>query len=75
LVMSQISDRKFKKIADYVLEYIYEVIVYYAGNRREASRVLGISERNLYNKLKKLESQGHDIPRSPFSRKDQFSDL
>jgi len=60
LVAARVQRRKVKPqtLADVETDYIHEVLTAVQGNKTEAARVLGISRKNLYEKLARQAREG-----------------
>jgi DNA-binding NtrC family response regulator len=53
------NDGKFTTLDEVERRYIKRVLEACKGHRQKAASILGISERNLYRKLKELEEAQH----------------
>ncbi|WP_243664075.1 helix-turn-helix domain-containing protein [Rhodothermus marinus] len=49
------NDERLPTLAEAERMLIVEALKRYGGNRRQAARALGISERTLYRKLKEID--------------------
>ena len=56
------GERDWPSLEEVELRYIRRVLEHSKGHRQNAARVLGISERNLYRKLKELEPREPTAP-------------
>lgn len=57
-VLVQRRRKKPQSLAEVEAEYVAETLAATAGNKTEAARILGISRKNLYERLARLEKRG-----------------